>query len=85
MSRLTCPVCSIKTSTVIDSRTTTLLSKDVVRRRHKCSRGHRWSTYELNALLVDQLVNMAEAVKELEKALKAGKVKIKGGKIVEEK
>ena len=85
MSNLSCPFCSIRDSNIIDSRTTVLMGKDVVRRRHKCSKGHRWSTYELEASMVDQLIHIAETVKQLESSLKAGRVKIKGNTIVEEK
>jgi len=59
------------------------MGKDVVRRRHVCSNGHRWSTYELEVLLVHQFIKAAKTVKRLEEALKAGRVSVKDNKIIE--
>ena len=40
-----CPVCGVANSVVIDSREA--LDGYSIRRRRKCVKGHRWTTYEI--------------------------------------
>ena len=80
MRTVRCPKCSRNAVYTTDSRRTSVMGEDAVRRRRRCKCGYRWSTYEVSIDTVKYFLEAAKTVESLYKAVASGKIKVKNRK-----
>jgi transcriptional regulator NrdR family protein len=77
MRTVRCPKCSRNTVFTSDSRRTSVMGEDAVRRRRRCKCGYRWSTYEVSADSMKYFLEAAKTVESLYNDIASGKIKVK--------